>query len=72
MLGIKHLHENNIIHFDLKPENIMIKVSEFSSIKLLNNNKKIEIKLIDLVHRSIQIMFYLEIEVQSNIYNLKY
>lgn len=43
VLGIKYLHEKNIIHYDLKPQNIilhkgMIKILDFGLCKIMNND----------------------------------
>ena len=36
LMGLKHIHEQGLIHCDLKPENILFKISHKSSIKLID------------------------------------
>jgi dual specificity tyrosine-phosphorylation-regulated kinase 2/3/4 len=36
LMGLKHIHEEGLIHCDLKPENILFKISHKSSIKLID------------------------------------
>ena len=45
MLGLKYIHDREIIHYDLKPENIMIKVHKYKENNI--KKKKINIKIID-------------------------
>ncbi len=37
LLGVKYLHDNNIVHRDIKPENFLIDI----------NNNKVTVKLTD-------------------------
>lgn len=36
LLGCKHMHEKNIVHLDLKPENVMLTSKESQKIKLID------------------------------------
>lgn len=36
LIGLKHIHQNNLIHCDLKPENIMFKLTNKSSVKIID------------------------------------
>jgi len=46
LLGIQYIHQNNIVHLDLKPNNILLddignpKISDFGIAKTLVNSKK--------------------------------
>ena len=34
--GLQHMHENNIVHLDLKPENIMFETKSSPNVKLVD------------------------------------
>jgi NIMA (never in mitosis gene a)-related kinase len=46
LLGVQYIHQNNIVHLDLKPNNILLddignpKISDFGIAKTLVNSKK--------------------------------
>ena len=45
LLGLKYIHDREIIHYDIKPENLMIKVFKYKENGI--KNKKPSIKIID-------------------------
>ena len=36
LIGLKHMHDKNVIHLDLKPENLMLKTPACHQIKLID------------------------------------
>ena len=34
--GLQHMHENNVVHLDLKPENIIFTDESYKNIKLID------------------------------------
>lgn len=49
LMGLVYLHEHcNIIHTDLKPENIMIKMEPEEEAQLIDNIKKYKVKPISM------------------------
>lgn len=36
LYGIQHLHRNHVVHMDIKPENIMLRIKNASQIKIID------------------------------------
>lgn len=59
--AVKHMHEQNIIHLDIKPENIMCQTRDSTTVKLIDFGLATKLDPNELVHSSLMFMLILVI-----------
>lgn len=54
--AVKHMHEQNIIHLDIKPENIMCQTRDSTTVKLIDFGLATKLDPNELVHSPFMFM----------------
>ena len=58
--AVKHMHEQNIIHLDIKPENIMCQTRDSTTVKLIDFGLATKLDPNELVCLVFMFLVYLE------------